>query len=1072
MRPLLLKVKAFGPYADETTVDFTKFENGLFLITGETGAGKTVLFDAIMIALFGEASGKRDAKNENTFRTFEMMHSDFVDKSVDTEVFLRFEINGTICEVNRKFRFTKDRKTGEYKVGQNSHIVEFKEGDKDVIAKLTEANSRIVELLGINSEQFRKIIMLAQGEFKKFLEANSDDKNKILGDIFDNSEYTYLQNLLSKAFNKFKSIRADYMDAESDAIAELALEGIGEDITKDIVAEGPKLVDALDRLLECNKAKYEELKQKASDIHQKELALTKQKAEAESLNADIKDLEDKKELIKLLEAQKDAMNNTKQLVEEVAYVTRSIVPAVKANKLAVDYKKSIEDDIDRLTHNMETANKALAEAKTMSAQDDNISKEVEALAIEVDKVSNSINAYTDREKALEEKNRCNKLLDQYKAKLVSGNEQIEANKVQIDIRAKEIQLLESKDSELVDCTHKYNVAKERYQNFTGANGAKNQVASIVKFEEQLVNCKKEELEAGKLVSQMFETYANLNRRFLAGQANILAKELGEKIDKEGFGDCPVCSTRFEKGAGYILKATNDNVPSQVEVEAAYKEYESSKDNCNEVVKNKEALEVKINGLRENAITFVKNFESECDAWETIVTDNYLDIIANRLLEEYREYDSKCKSLQEEVDRRDKVLKVELKDLENKNNNLVETIDETNKLINDLNVTISSLETKLEGLKDTLGYENKKVAISELAKLKERKTSLEGTLNKHKKALEDATKESDKVSSALNQRTKTDLPKAIASADAANAELVNIIKEKNYKNVEEAIGIFEQIGIGIEASESFIDTKTREYNEFDKKLTNTAERIKELTDKVADKKTVNLEELTTAIENLKLEYDTANEANELAYSLYEKHIGLKDKIAAANKQLETTTVKYKALEKLADVACGTSEEGGKLSFDRYIMGAVFREILEMANKRLDLLTGGRYELIHNVSGNRKNAKAGLDINVLDNVTGKERSASSISGGESFLVSLALALGLSDVVQNHAGGVKMDSLFIDEGFGTLGDSKLDATISVLNNLSENGNRLVGIISHVEKLDGTIPQKIIVRSTESGSKLKIEV
>ena len=154
-----------------------------------------------------------------------------------------------------------------------------------------------------------------------------------------------------------------------------------------------------------------------------------------------------------------------------------------------------------------------------------------------------------------------------------------------------------------------------------------------------------------------------------------------------------------------------------------------------------------------------------------------------------------------------------------------------------------------------------------------------------------------------------------------------------------------------------------------------------------------------------------------------------------------------------------------------MGAVFREILDMSNRRMELMSGGRYELVHKTGADRKNAKAGLEIEVLDNSTGQQRPSGSLSGGEAFFTSLALALGLSDVVRNHAGGRQMEALFIDEGFGTLSDDVLDKAMGVLNQLTE-GNRLVGIISHVDKLSESIPQKIRVRSGERGSTLQLEL
>ena len=178
-----------------------------------------------------------------------------------------------------------------------------------------------------------------------------------------------------------------------------------------------------------------------------------------------------------------------------------------------------------------------------------------------------------------------------------------------------------------------------------------------------------------------------------------------------------------------------------------------------------------------------------------------------------------------------------------------------------------------------------------------------------------------------------------------------------------------------------------------------------------------------------------------------------------------------MSRLGALAAGSTGQGGKLSFERYVMGAVFREILDMANRRLDLMSGGRYQLEHKTAANRASAKAGLEIEILDLTTGKRRPSASLSGGEAFYTSLALALGLSDVVQSHAGGIRLEALFIDEGFGSLDDDMLDNALSVLSDLTR-GDRLVGIISHVDKLGASIPQKIIVKNGPKGSSLRVVV
>lgn len=203
-------------------------------------------------------------------------------------------------------------------------------------------------------------------------------------------------------------------------------------------------------------------------------------------------------------------------------------------------------------------------------------------------------------------------------------------------------------------------------------------------------------------------------------------------------------------------------------------------------------------------------------------------------------------------------------------------------------------------------------------------------------------------------------------------------------------------------------------------------------------------------------------------LLDNHCTTTNKVVQAIQSKSKSEHAWNRLNRLANLAIGTSGEGGKLSFDRYVMGAVFREILEMANQRLNIMSGGKYELIHQLSVDRQNSTAGLDVEVLDMVTGKQRNSKSLSGGESFLVSLSLALGLSDVVQAHAGGKKLEALFIDEGFGSLDSNTLDIALDVLNQLTE-GNCLVGIISHVSKLEESIPQKIRVKNSERGSSLQ---
>ncbi|MDO4741381.1 MAG: SbcC/MukB-like Walker B domain-containing protein, partial [Eubacteriales bacterium] len=200
-----------------------------------------------------------------------------------------------------------------------------------------------------------------------------------------------------------------------------------------------------------------------------------------------------------------------------------------------------------------------------------------------------------------------------------------------------------------------------------------------------------------------------------------------------------------------------------------------------------------------------------------------------------------------------------------------------------------------------------------------------------------------------------------------------------------------------------------------------------------------------------------------------HAGVYEAVLAAKQRLARTDGAYERLRKLADLASGRAGDDVVWSFDKFAMTEFFCEILEAANEHLAVMSGGKYSLVHQVKGERKNSAAGLNIEIRDAFTGEQRKTASLSGGESFQVSMALALGLSGTVQAHAGGQRVDAMFIDEGFGSLDERVLENAVQVLDRLAGD-TRQIGVISHVAKLEECIPQKIVVRSGKSGSSLRI--
>ena len=318
----------------------------------------------------------------------------------------------------------------------------------------------------------------------------------------------------------------------------------------------------------------------------------------------------------------------------------------------------------------------------------------------------------------------------------------------------------------------------------------------------------------------------------------------------------------------------------------------------------------------------------------------------------------------------------------------------------------------------LRHADEKAAAAEKAALEEKHRSLNELLRSHRDALEKRQRERDTCAGSLAEKEKS---LAVRQEELAAA------RREEYDRQREA---------GLTEGNESLDA----------------------------------EALQTRSREVSAAFSAANEACQRQEVLLQNHRRVYTQAGEARASLASSEKAWDRLNTLATLAIGSSGEGGKLSFDRYVMGAVFREILELANRRMERMSGGRYELVHKVGTERRNARAGLEIEVLDHNTGQRRGPGSLSGGESFFTSLALALGLSDVVQNRAGGKQMDALFIDEGFGTLSDDVLDKALEVLGQLTE-GDRLVGIISHVDRLDESIPQKIRVHAGEHGSTLCLE-
>ena len=1059
MRPLHLEITAFGSYAGKTELPFEDLRHDLYLVTGDTGAGKTTIFDAIMFALFGRASG--------TDRKGDMLHCDHVPKSTDTVVKLRFSQDGKKYIVTRKLHFSKKRGTEErYGDGKLSAVLE--EPDRAATEGSEKVSARCEELLGMNAEQFRKIIMLAQGEFKEFLKADSDKKNEILGKLFDNSVYVYYQNLFIGAKEALRQkrekddaqlenlMRSTFMPPDDSEETELAF-----------LPGHPRLAENLVRLTEEEQGKLDTLRSERDRISRNVAAINTKKGAAETVNGLILDLKNERERMAGLEKLDPEIAARKQVYERAEAAFRKARPAVDLFTQADRRLKDTSEEVRELTGRLEELDRAVESAQKTVDTDAETVQERDAVKSKLDAIEGQLPRYRELAKKQADLNAARTAAEQ------AASER-EAEEARRDLAGKEIlhlkerlEELDRADADFQRSADQKQRAEDTLENLDGKKGLRKDLLDIRKLEQKNEKEKARLLALTEESQAAMDRYSALYRRFIAGQAGLLADDLRDALAKKDEAVCPVCGTKLSPDHLEQLAPRPEETPDKEALEAAEK-----RKNDAEAQRGKQVTVVETNtntiGLKKDAaLERAKALLADCESWEQLNDPAYFTAAveqARAAVEEARVVWSAAKERKAERDR----CKEQLPDKEREQNGYLERIKTLQEEQQRQSNLAAGLESAIREMRKQLLHEEEAAAKQEKKELEEKYDTLSHLLQTHQDALKKAKGERDVCEGNLTGK-QAEEEKCVSALDSARSEMERVLEETGFDSSDAMNRALEPMGET--DGESWLNAELAALTEHDYQKQHTKENIKKLEAQTEGKQFVDLTELNQELEAAEQESKQADAAFSAQDALLKNHRSVLEQVRKLRKRLDTSEPAWRRLSALAALAGGASSEVGKISFDRYVMGAVFREVLEMANRRMELMSGGRYELVHKTSAARKNAKAGLEIEVLDNITGLQRGSGSLSGGESFFTSLALALGLSDVVQNHAGGKRMDALFIDEGFGTLSSDVLEKALEVLNQLTD-GNRLVGIISHVDKLDESIPQKVRVRHGDRGSSLTVEL
>lgn len=1056
MRPVTLLIKGFGSYAEETLIPFEDLGSGLYLITGDTGAGKTTIFDAIMFALYGTVGGDH--------RKINMMHSDYIPKGEDSVVDLTFTHNGRCHRVRRIIHMKKKRGLEDtYEFTQDADL--WEEG-KAAVTGQNAVTKRITAILdSLDAVQFQQIIMLAQGEFRKFLDSNSENRSAILGRLFDSSPFIRFQNWLQSADSALSG-RRNALSSEIRMVMQHGFrmpEGLTEEEAALYQADHPDLVRALENLIGQDAALEEVLTEKkdACEKSRKDLLLSRGKAG-----------EDNEKLDKLGKAgrtyedfvKKDPeMAGRKDRILVVRKAVRDVLPAEKDLADSAEKLRAMNRQMEILKTQEKDKADLFAQAEKKAEEIPGKQEEISRLSVRRENIRKQIPAYQQAD-ALEGQIR------QMQRDAEAKNRQILDMKAVIDrdeekIRQAEERLsgLDQAEALMAAAEKKLSDAKDVSDRLLGPEGI---FALIRQTREKTAAWEREKknlLEMTDRASSLAASYQSLYQAFIEGQARILTGALETEVMERGEAACPVCGTRV-RSPWRAPSFGGSTPPDRKEVETARRNADRAEKNRSAQAQLVQRLETESLQGREYALRSISQIYKKNYTWEMLTEPGRLEYMEKKISEAIRDRTETFQKASRMVSDKEKTRAL-LKDSREKVERLRKSREAESTAFADLQAALAGRQAQYKAVRESLTFETEKAALLENQRLAGDQEELKKTIDRAEKDLKAAGEALNtirgRIAGAVKTREEEKDRKDILERKFGEALTGAFATRAAY---EEAISF-----CGRENPEKWLDTETRLVTEHTSGKAHALEVLRELQKETEGLERTDLEALDLKIREAGDALKRAQDALSDRISLRRNHTETLEKVRSRLEEIERIAPACTRIHQLSAMASGAADAGGKLSFERYAMGEAFREILTEANQRLQIMTGGRFELIHRLEGARVNAAAGLEIDVLDNSSGTTRRAGSISGGEGFQVSLALALGLSDAAQNHAGGTEIDAMFIDEGFGSLDDAVLDNAIKVLDQLS-SGSRQIGIISHVSKLEESIPKKIVVKSTERGSRIRI--
>ena len=956
MKPLKLVMSAFGSYANETTIDFEKQNHGLFLITGDTGAGKTTIFDAITYALYDETSGGE--RNGN------MMRSQYAKPEADTFVEFTFSYGEDIYRIRRnpEYRIQKVLKNGKQKEQKKASMVELYLPDGMLFPeKKAVTNAKIEEIVGLNVEQFTQIVMIAQGDFLKLLYTKSDERKEIFTKLFKTTLYGNVQEELKRRsaalyYQLEEKKRALAQEEGRTLRPDWVLEALG---TEELSLE--ELIAGMEELDAKNRSRHEKGKKERDSIQEK---LT----QAEKTNKLFEDLKQLEQDRQLLEAQREEQEAAKECCRRAERALK-VAASEQKYREAVARRKASEE---RLEQDKRWIVKARQEREEQEAAFERFQTEAKEQEKEAVKQMNSI------EDSFAEYERAEKLAEALRV----AKEDFEACKGMYLRKACKM----ARGILALEKSYRQDAAQREQK-------------------------RKELQDATEIELQAARDYEQAYLSFLKEQAGILAKGL------ETGRPCPVCGALEHPSPAALSK----EAVSEAEVEQRKEKRERAQQKREKLYREYDEIDKKIREDELNLSYQRKAFLEEVNMGET------------KYLEKFD--DGKVSAAKKKPER-----EVTKKELEEKQ------------------FAVREAKKELESVKINLSYRTRREAKEAFERLQQEVERRQQEVSRRNERLKAMLEE-------LHQRE--------GQKKQEEMNLTQLIREEETAQNAYQDSLMQQKFAGEEAyraaylPEEKIQQLKEKCDAYERTVEEKRSQAAAYQDMLRNEKQVDTTELRARLGSYELEEKVLEEQHLNLYNAISTNTSVLEQSAHYRKELEALKEQAAVVESLSRTANGRLSGSAKIDFETYIQRQYFKQIIAEANKRLLTMSSQQFMLKLKESANSgKKTNEGLDLSVYSLVTDSERDIKTLSGGESFLAALSMALGLSDIVGRNAGAMKLDMMFIDEGFGSLDVQARKQAIDVLNELAGD-RRLVGIISHVTELKEQIEHKLVVTRTEKGSR-----